>query len=732
MIGRTALLMLVSLASANAAESLDCSFDLAATRNYELGIPVKATPVPDGSAVLYLRAAARDPVQRLYQFDLKQHREHELADGLAVAGANAAPLSVEAKAQRERARVTAKGYTEFQLSDDGGTVLLSLAGKLLLVARQTGAVRQLPGTDWLAPRLSPDGSSVAAVSGNDLSVFAAEGGQITPLTHAGSATRSNGLADFIAAEELDRQDGLWWSPDGRFLAFEEVDNSDVEPHFIASPAEPAKPPISFRYPRAGTDNARLRLGIVPVAGGPPRWAAWDNADYPYLARVIWPSRGPLTLVVLNRAQTEAIILAVDPDSGSTRELWRETDSAWLDLDASVLQGRQARPMPRWLPDGSGFLWASERDGLWRLERHRADGSLIGPVTPPGFRFGGLLDVDNDGRVLIVAGGTDRLSSGLYTIPLGGGPVLPLADQRGLHSGELGGGHGVIVDSYALADGSRGVRVLDRSGAKLADLPSVAELPPSAPQVSLLAVGGHDLDAQVVWPHHFEAGRHYPVLLSVYGGPTVKNVLAAPRRALAKQCLADRGYIVVTIDNRGTPGRDRAFERAVRGNLIDIALDDQVEGLHALAAQIPEMDLERVGIYGWSFGGYVAAMATVRRGDVFQAGIAGAPVVDWQDYDTAYSERYLGLPADNRDGYRASNLLTYAARLERPLLLIHGLTDDNVYFQHTVKLTQALFAAGKPYGLIILPGTHQLPEPELRAQLDLREAAFFESVLHPQP
>ena len=187
---------------------------------------------------------------------------------------------------------------------------------------------------------------------------------------------------------------------------------------------------------------------------------------------------------------------------------------------------------------------------------------------------------------------------------------------------------------------------------------------------------------------------------------------------------------MTVDNRGTPGRDHDFARAVKNNLIDIALDDQVEGLQAVAAKVPEIDPAHVGVYGWSFGGYFSTMATLRRPDVFAAGVAGAPVIDWQDYDTAYTERYLGLPSEDPEGYRVSNALTYADKLARPLMLIHGVTDDNVYFEHTLKMVRALFAAGKPYELVLLPGTHQLPDPTLRSRLDQREADFFNRELRP--
>lgn len=469
---------------------------------------------------------------------------------------------------------------------------------------------------------------------------------------------------------------------------------------------------------------------MPAAGGATVWADWDNKTYPYLARVTWPKKGPLSILVMNRAQTEERLYTVDPKTGQTRELLAESDKAWLELAPDAGNGRSPSVFPRWLADGSGFLWATERSGQWQIELHRPDGSLLRKVTPDGFRVGGLAEVDEARGEIVVEGGADRLSNALYRVKLSGGKPMALVSERGANGAEFGTGHDIMVNSYSWDDGRRGVRVLKRDGTVLATLPSAAEQPPSLPDVTWMSAGAHDLDAQIVKPHDFQAGKHYPTLLAVYAGPTLKNVVAVRRRVLAQQCMADHGFIIVTIDNRGTPGRDHDFARAVKGNLIDVALNDQVEGLQAVAAKVPEIDLARVGVYGWSFGGYFSTMATLRRPDVFAAGVAGAPVIDWQDYDTAYTERYLGLPSENGEGYRVSNALTYADQLRRPLMLIHGVTDDNVYFAHTLKMVRALFAAGEPYELVLLPGTHQLPDPALRARLDQREADFFARELRP--
>lgn len=719
----------ILLAIPAGAEPANCFYDLAATRNYELGYAKQAIPTAKGDAVLYLRAGGpRDTSQHLYEYDLATHQERELVTPAALLGGQEETLSTEEKARRERARITAKGFTEFQLTEDGTEVMVPLSGRLYLLNRSSARVRTVPGEGWIAPTLSPDGKMLAAVKDGDIQVISLTDNAIHPLTSGASETLDRGTADFIAAEELDRQEGMWWSPDGAALAFEEQDISGLEPHFIANPQDPAQAPVSFRYPRTGTANARLRLGIAKIAGGPAVYARWDQNEFPYLARVVWPKQGRLTISVMNRDQTRLKLLAIDPATGNATELLQESDPAWINLGPDGGNGRSPMALPRWREDGSGFLWASERSGQWQLEMRKEDGSLDHKITPDGFRYGGLADLGRSDA--IIAGGSDRLSSGLYRVALSGGEPKKLVDEAGLHAAEFGVNHAVFVHGYSLADGRRGVDVRQRDGKILAELPAIAEAPPALPNMTLLKVGAHQLDAALLRPHDFDAGRHYPVLLSVYAGPTVKNVTAAPRHMLEQQCMADQGFIVVTIDNRGTPGRDRAFERVIKGNLIDIALADQIEGLEALGALTPQMDMSRVGVYGWSFGGYFSAMATLRRGDIFKAGIAGAPVVDWQDYDTAYTERYLGQPKDNVEGYRRSNVLTYVQQLSSPLVLVHGVTDDNVYFEHSVKLTQALLAADKHYELILLPGTHQLPDPKLRASLELQELAFFRRTLTP--
>jgi dipeptidyl-peptidase-4 len=261
---------------------------------------------------------------------------------------------------------------------------------------------------------------------------------------------------------------------------------------------------------------------------------------------------------------------------------------------------------------------------------------------------------------------------------------------------------------------------------------VAEPSPFVPRLEIATVGDNPaLYAAIVRPRDFDSGRKYPVIDSVYGGPHAQTVRADPLSYLLQQWIADHGYIVVSIDGRGTPSRGRDWERVIKGNLIDIPLEDQVAGIEALAHEYREIDINRVGIYGWSFGGYFSAMAVMRRPDVFKAGVAGAPVCDWRDYDTHYTERYMGLPEENAEGYDASSVLTYCDRLERPLLIIHGTADDNVYFMHSLKMSNELFRQGRDHEFLILSDfTHMVADPLVTTRLYERIFAFLEQGLRP--
>lgn len=725
-LGSTLVLSLFGLyLEAAEPESADLRYfrELVETRNYSLGQPVSPRLTPDGKAVVFLRGGARDPVLRLYEFTIADAKLREILTPEKVLQGGEEKLTAEERSRRERERQSLRGFTSFQLSKDGTKILVALSSKLYVIARADGSVTDLPGSGWIDPHFSPDGRAVAAVSGGELHVIDLETKRDTALTSGASETVQHGTAEFVAQEEMDRHEGFWWAPDSKSLAYQETDNRGVESRFTADPLHPETTPAKNFYPRAGTPNAKVRLGIISATGGETRWVEWDREKYPYLTRVVWKEgAAPLCILVQNRVQQEELLLAVDPTTGATRQLLRETDSAWLNLDG--------KPMPVWLKDGREFLWTTERNGTWQVELHSADGALVRAITPTDFQLEELLDVNDSDRSIVVSGGPDSRERHLFRFSLDGkGQPQQLTREPGRHLAVFGDNKETFLLRFDSLDGQSGWVIRFGDGKKGATLPSVAERPSSLPKVELLRTdGARPMDGAIVRPRDFKKGNRYPVILDVYAGPHHKQVIAQPDRYMIDQWMADRGYIVVALDGRGTPGHGRDWERAIRGNLIKAALEDQVAGLEALAKREPAMDLKRVGLVGWSFGGYFSAMAVMQKPDVFRCAVVGAPVVTWENYDTFYTERYLGLPSENAEAYRVSNVLTYAKDLRRPLLLIHGLTDDNVYAQHSMQLADALFNAGKSFNFLPLLGTHMVSEPLLRLRRQTRIMEFFDAEL----
>ncbi len=734
---------LLPLAKAQPAEAGDTFLrDYAETRGYMLGRPAGSVPTSDGSAVLFLRAhGARAPSQELYEFEVATGQTRRLLSPEDALKGVAEQLSAEEKARRERQRISVGGFTAFSISRDSALVLLSLSGKLYVLHRADGKVTQLAtGAGTIVdPKFSPDSRSVAYVRNQDVCVYDLASGKERALTTGGTETIAHGLAEFVAQEEMDRFSGYWWSPDSTRIAYQENDASKVETWYAADPAQPGNPPEKSFYPRPGKENVAVRLGVVSAAGdgAPTTWLDWDHARFPYLGKVTWEEHGPLTLTVLSRDQTNLTLLRAEIDSGKTQVLLEEHDPAWVNLEQDV---------PVWLSEanGGGFLWVSdEPHGRRVLIRRKADGSP-----------GGNLEAKWENNFVSLSGVAGGRAYGMFSnhspvadfsdfLPLdgsahSGGHTQPPAEP-GLSFTTLGEGESIYVEQVQTPHNMPQALVRRASdGTLLGELPSIALDPPFTPNASLDVlqaaepIPDHEEDtyyAMTIRPSGFDpaAGRKYPVIVDVYGGPHHQQVLCSMRSYLLDQWLADQGFIVVAIDGRGTPGRGRDWERAIAGHFGSVPLDDQVAALKLLGSKHPEMDLNRVGITGWSFGGYLSALAVLRRPDVFKAAVAGAPVVDWMDYDTCYTERYLGVPGFGRwpDAYQEGSLLTYADDLKRPLLLIHGTADDNVYFRHSLRLTQELFRAGRPFDFLPLSSfTHMVPDPVVRARLEERIARHF--------
>jgi dipeptidyl-peptidase-4 len=673
----------------------------ARTRGFTLGRPRGFAVGAGGARVAFLRSAGGDdPVNRLWVLDLDGGGERLVADPAALLGGSG-ELPTAELARRERTRERAGGIVAFGADRDLTVAAFALAGRLFVADLAAPApARELAAGGVLDPRVDPTGRRVAWVADGAVHVAALTA---TPATAAAGSLLVGeddpevtwGLAEFVAAEEMDRQRGYWWAPDGQRLAVARVDTRGVRRFHLTDPADPAAEPVALPYPAAGTANAAVRLAVVGLDGDRVE-VVWDRAAFPYLAAVVWEPGGPPTLLVQARDQTETRVLGADPDSGATTELATHRDRAWVELVPGV---------PAWL---DGRLLMTADDPGCDTRRLTVDSA---PVTPPGLQVQEV--VAAEGGAVLLAASEEPTEVHLWRV-VPGEPAERLTGEPGHHSAVAAGGVTVLTSATLDRDGS-GTSV-HRAGRPPLVIGSLAETPAVRPRPLLLRAGRRELRAALLLP----AGPFQPplpVLLDPYGGPHHRQVLAARDRFLVAQWFADQGFAVLVADGRGTPGRGPAWERAIHRDLAGPALEDQVEALHAVAAQHPELDLGRVAIRGWSFGGYLAALAVLRRPDVFHAAVAGAPVTDWRLYDTHYTERYLGHPDRDPDAYRRSSLLDDAAWAAppRPLLLVHGLADDNVVAAHTLRLSGRLLAAGRPHGVLPLSGVTHMAVQEAVAE-----------------
>lgn len=704
--------------------------DLAETRSWRLGQPGAISLTPDGGTVLFLRSPPRSPEMRLHAMDVATGAVRELITPSQVLGGATETLSSAERERRERMRVTVRGFTSYALADDGRLVLVELSGKAYVVPVAGGTPRLVAGPDAegrpiLDPKVSPDGRQVAFVRAGELWVAPAAGGSPRRLTSGATAVRTHAQAEFVAAEELGRYSGFFWSPDSRSLVYEEADAEGVERLWLGDPSRPTAAVEPRPYPRPGGRNVKVSFGIVPVAGGRTTWIAWDRRAWEYVAEVSWQRGGPLTLVLLSRDQRARSLVKVDPRTGRTTELLREQDEAWVD---------DFQRAYRWLADGTGFLWSSDASGALQLQLRASDGALVRAVTPRDFGFASLVHVDERGRTVVVARSPEPVERQLWRVPLDGGEARALTSGPDWHEAVFAREAETCALTRRPREGPPSTVVLRADGSRAGSLPSVAEAPPFDVRLEVAKVGpAPGFWTAIVRPHDFDPRKKYPVILEVYGGPSALTVRPMGTAYVSDQWIADHGYIVLHADNRGTPGRGRAWERAIQGAFATVPLEDQVAALAALAAREPAIDLDRVGVMGHSFGGYLAALSVLRRPDVFRAAVAGAPVVDWMNYDTAYTERYLGVPppAGRSDAYERNGLLPYASGLARPLLLLHGTADDNVHFSESLLLEKAIFAAGRSDQVDFVPivgQTHLFYEPHLMVRYWQRVFGFLEAHL----
>ncbi|MBT2231756.1 prolyl oligopeptidase family serine peptidase [Nonomuraea sp. NEAU-A123] len=668
----------------------------ARTQRFSLGVPRAFTLSPDGRRVVFLRT--RGGAERescLWVAD-------EMGERLVVAPESTGSVPEAERVRRERARERATGVVAYAADAAVHTVAFAVDGRLWAVRIDGGEARPVPTAGPVVdPRPDPTGSRVAYVSGGALQVVELADGHDRRLAVPDDPEIVWGLAEHVAAESMNRTRGHWWSPDGTRLLAARVDNRLVERWWIADPANPSRPPREIAYPAAGTANAEVTLHVFDLDGGSVE-LRWDRAAYEYVTAVSWDAHGPL-ISVQSRDQRTLRVLAADPDTGGTELLHEQRDPAWVQLVA----GTPARTA------SGALVHTGDLNGTRRL---LVDGR---PVTPEGLQIRSITDVS--GESLLFTASDEPTEQHLWTYDPERGPVR-LSDGPGLHTGLRAGGT-LLIASHTEAGHS--FRVV-RDGRPDTEIASLQAEPLLVPRVTWLRAGEREIRTALLLPSwHRPGSGPLPVLMAPYAGPAMQLVTRARHWWLAEaQWFAEHGFAVVTADGRGTPGRGPAWEKTVLGDTLTAPLEDQVVALRAAAGHCPDLDLGRVGIRGWSYGGTLAAAAVLRMPEVFHAAISGAAPSDQRLYDTHWRERFLGHPDEQPENYERSSPIGDAARLRRPLLLVHGLADDNVVAAHTLRMSAALLAAGRPHQVLPLSGSTHMPTAEAAVEGLLRHQLEF--------
>ncbi len=679
---------------------------------------MKPQVAPDGSRVTFLRGKDTDRNRLdLWEYDVASGQTRLLADSSVVLPGTET-LSDEEKARRERQRIAAySGIVEYQWAPDARALLFPLGGELYLyqLDKPAGqAVRQLTSGGGFAtdPKVSPKGGYVSFVRARDLWVIDLASGREIRLTGDGSDTIGNGVAEFVADEEMDRHTGYWWAPDDSAIAFARIDESPVPVQQRYEMYADRTEVIEQRYPAAGEANVLVRLGVIaPKANAKPRWIDLGKDTDIYLARVDWRDPQRLTFQRQSRDQKRLELVETTLASGRQRTLASETSPTWVPLHHHL----------RFLQDGR-FVWGSERSGFQHLYLASEDGATLSPLTAGDWMVDDLLGVDEAAGLVWFSGTKDSpLEKHVYRVPLAGGAVEKLSQAPGMHAASFARNASVYVDSWSDPATPPQIELRRNDGALLSTLLRNDLADPQHPYAryryaqrpvefgTLTAADGRTpLHYSLIKPENFDPAKRYPVVVFVYGGPAAQTVTRAwPGRAdaLFNQYLAQQGYVVFSLDNRGTPRRGRDFVGALYGVQGTVEVEDQLKGVEWLRAQ-SWVDPQRIGVHGWSNGGYMTLMLLART-QAYACGAAGAPVSDWALYDTHYTERYMNLPAANPDGYRDARVLTHVEGLVGPdapkLLLIHGMADDNVLFTNATAVMSALQQRGQAFELMTYPG-----------------------------
>jgi dipeptidyl-peptidase 4 len=665
---------------------------------------------PRSSLLTFLYSPEHSLSRQLYALDIKTGERRLFFESRA--GVTEENVSRAEAFRRERQRQLATGVTQYEWSSKGSRVLIPLSDGLYVQDGLDAPLRKLLDVQdrpALDPRFSPDGVWVSYVQDDEVCIVPSDGGVPRQVTHGARASGvTHGLAEYVAQEEMHRFQGYWWSPDSKRIAFEEVDETPVPIYRIAHQGREIAGE-EHHYPFAGQPNAKVRLGVVSVDGGEPVWM--QLGKFEYLARVTWMPDGSLSAQLEDREQSRLDLVRFDIQSGESRVLVTEKSDTWINLHDMFF------PLPvkrRRYP--GGFIWASERSGFIHLCLYDNAGNLVRALTRGDWVVNGIAGVDSKREIVYFTGRMDSpLETHLYAVSFDGGAPRRITREPGMHSVTLDPACKYFVDVHdspvqpphvtvrRLSSGSRVCKVYDNDDLR------VKELRLRPPQfVELRNRQGIALQGALYLPRT-ATRKPRPAIIYVYGGPSVQMITRSwgMTASMRVQYLRDQGYVVFVLDNRGSANRGLEFEGAIKHDMGNCEVQDQVDGVRWLVEQ-GIADPDRVGVYGWSYGGYMAAMCLCRAPDVFRVAVAGAPVTHWDGYDTHYTERYMGAPAENRDGYRESSVMKHVDGMQGKLMLVHGLIDENVHFRHTARLINALIHARKPYELLLFPDERHSP------------------------
>lgn len=652
------------------------------------------TWAPDGKSFVFRQG------RTLMLYDPATKTSKTLLDTSAIEAAALTPPAESGAVDWTNRRVRSSGMS---FSADSKHLLFTANGDLFLIDVAAGTWDQLTHTPVpeLDAKLSPDGKMVAFRRGWDLYTVDVGSGKETRLTRNGNETLRNGTPDWVYPEELDLGTAFWWSPDSKSVAYLQFDSSrePVIPHEDLLRERAVYEPQ--RYPQAGENNPDVRLGVIAATGGPTHWLeVGETRDTYLIARAGWmPTSRGVYVTRLNRVQNRLEVFSIDVESGARSTILRELDPHWINLKGDV----------EFLKDGRHFLWTSERDGFRHIYLYSNDGKQMKQLTRGGWEVSAINALDESvGRVFYTSNEPTPLERHLYSIRLDGSGKRQLTAANFTHNTSVSPTGSYYLDTYSNLTSPPRVVLHSGDGAELgvyreADRTQADEydiLPTEI--VRFEGLDGTVFYGRLIKPAHFHPDQKYPVIVSVYGGPGVGDPVHNSWQGITvDQVYAHRGYVVWQAENRGIMGRGHGFETAIYHHLGVTELADQVAGIEYLIS-LGFVDAARIGIHGWSYGGFMTLNALLNAPDVFKCGIAGAPVTNWLNYDTIYTERYMGLPKDNPDGYRDTALAPHAKNLKARLLIVHNFEDDNVLFQNTLQITNALQLAGKQFEFMLYP------------------------------